>query len=452
MTTVKTQVNCPNCKQPVAADIQQLFNVGANPQAKQQFLSGAFNQIQCPHCGYNGALSTPLVYHDPEKELLLTFFPPELNVERNEQEKAIGRLITQVVDSIPQENRKGYIFSPQTTLTVQGMVERVLQEDGITKEMIDDQQKRVKLIQRLVEISDDSLDEVAKQEDELIDAQFFTLLGQLIQSSAASGDPNSGEMLAKLQEKLIPITTFGKQIQEQSKEVELAVKALQDAGDKLTREGLLDIVLKFTTDAQLNAIVSLARPGLDYEFFTKLTEKIEAESGEEKGKLETLRDNLLEMTKQLDEQLEQRLAIAQQNLNSLLEAENIPEVVKNNLPAIDDFFLQVLNSQYEAALQSDDKKEDKDRLEKLQQVIDVIQEMVSPGGSLLQDLLKADDEDAVDKMLEDNKDQLTSEFVESLTNVLVQLEAGEDEETTDKVRKIYRKAVRMSMQSSMKSS
>lgn len=447
MPTVRTQINCPNCKQPITADIEQVFDVGADPASKQRLLSGAFNNMQCPHCKYNGSLSTPIIYHDLEKELLLTYFPPELNVDRNEQERAIGNLINKVVESIPQEHRKGYIFNPQSTLTLQGLIERVLQEDGITKEMIDDQQKRVKLIQQFLELSEDSLAEVAKQEDEFIDTQFFALLSQLIQSSAATGDQNGGQLLVQLQEKLLPITTFGKQILEQSKEVETAVKALQDAGEKLTREKLLDIIIEFSSDAQLNALVSLARPGMDYEFFQLLTNRLEDASDKDKESLTELRETLLKMTEELDEQLEARLGQANQNLDTLLEAENIEETIQRNLPAIDDFFVQVLNNQYEAAMQS----EDKERLEKLQKVIDVIQAAISPGGALLQELLQSPDDKAMNKMLEDNKDQITSGFVETLTSLLVQLESGEDKETTEKVRKIYRAAVRMSMQTSMKS-
>ena len=445
MPSVKTQINCPNCKQPVTADIEQLFDVGADPAAKQRLLSGSFNVLQCPHCGYNGSVATPLVYHDPEKELLLTFFPPELNVDRNEQERAIGRLIKNAIDALPQEQRKGYIFSPQATLTLQGLTERVLHEDGITKEMIDDQQKRVQLIQRLFQKSDDSIEEIAKQEDEIIDAQFFSLLSQLIQSSAANGDQNGAKALSEIHEKLLPITTFGKKLQEQAKEVELAVKALQDAGDKLTREKLLDIILEYTSDAQLNMLVSLARPGMDYEFFQLLTKKLESADEKQKESLTKLRETLLEMTQQLDQQLESHLAHANQNLDALLNAEDVSETMRQNLPAIDDFFVQVLNNQYEAAMQA----EDNERLEKLQIVIDVIQEITSPGGALLQDLLKAADDESVQKILEDNKEQVTSTFVETLTSLLVQLESGKDKETTEKVRKIYRRAVRMSMQASM---
>lgn len=71
----QTQTTCPNCRQPVIADIEQLFDVGVDPQNKQRILSGMANHISCPNCRYEGSAAVPIVYHDPEKELLLTYFP-----------------------------------------------------------------------------------------------------------------------------------------------------------------------------------------------------------------------------------------------------------------------------------------------------------------------------------------------------------------------------------------
>src|SRR5574341_2217194 len=131
----KTRINCPNCRQPIVADIEQLFDVGEDPAAKQRLLSGTTNVVRCPHCGFQGNLATPLVYHDPDKELLLTFFPPEVNLPRDEQERLIGASINQVVNRLPQEKRKGYLLRPQAMLTLQGMIERILEADGITREI-----------------------------------------------------------------------------------------------------------------------------------------------------------------------------------------------------------------------------------------------------------------------------------------------------------------------------
>src|SRR4030066_925472 len=169
----RTQVSCPNCRSPITADIDQVFDGNQDSPAKQRFLSGAFNIIQCPVCGYQGTLATPLVYHDSNKELLLTYVPPELNLPRNEQERLIGGFINQVINKLPQEKRKGYLLNPQASLTTQSMVERVLEEEGITKEMIQSQQNRLNLIRRLASLSDEGARaEVAKQEDKQIDAEF----------------------------------------------------------------------------------------------------------------------------------------------------------------------------------------------------------------------------------------------------------------------------------------
>ncbi|NMC52308.1 MAG: hypothetical protein GYA48_01545, partial [Chloroflexi bacterium] len=123
----KTSVACPRCRQPVIADIEQLFDMGTDPQAKQKLLSGMFNVIQCPSCGYTGQTPRPLVYHDPQKELLLTYFPPELGLPVNEQERLIGPLINQVVNSLPLEKRKAYLLRPQSMFTFETLIEKVLE-------------------------------------------------------------------------------------------------------------------------------------------------------------------------------------------------------------------------------------------------------------------------------------------------------------------------------------
>lgn len=99
----QTQIACPRCKQMIPANVEQLFDVTADPQAKQRLLGGQSNHARCPYCGYQGRLATPVVYHDNEKELLLTFFPPELGLPVNEQERMIGPLIKQVMDRLPAE-------------------------------------------------------------------------------------------------------------------------------------------------------------------------------------------------------------------------------------------------------------------------------------------------------------------------------------------------------------
>ncbi len=440
----KMRINCPNCRQPILADIEQLFDIGVDQSAKQRLLSGSVNVTQCPHCGYKGNLATPIVYHDPDKELLLTYFPPEMGLQVNEQERQLGGLINRVVDNLPQEKRKGYLLRPQSILTFQGLLERILEADGITKEMIQAQQARINLIQRLMNATPEARLDIARNEDKLIDSEFFALLANLIDAAAASGDQQSAESLDELQKAIIPETTYGRQVQEQSREVEAAIKSLQGAGKELTREKLLDLLIEAPNDTRLNALVSLARPGLDYGFFQLLTEKIEHSPDDTRAKLVQLRERLLEMTHQIDQQIQARARQARRSLELILQADDIQDAITQNLAAIDDFFLRELNGAMEEARKSSDL----DRISKLQEVVKVIQEasQAPPEIAFIEELLDAPDEQSRGELLQANREQITSEFLDALTNVLAQVEGSGDKELSEKLKTVHRQALRFSME------
>lgn len=444
----KTRISCPNCRQPITADIEQIFDVNVDPSAKQRLLSGTFNLVQCPYCGYQGNLATPIVYHDPDKELLLTFVPPEIGLPRDEQERLIGGLINQVVNNLPPEKRKAYILRPQSTLTVQGLIERILEAEGITKEMIQAQQQRLNLIQRLASATDPEVRaEIAKQEDKLIDAEFFGLLRRLAEASLMGGDQESARQLSDLQESLLPITTFGRELQAQSKEIEAAVKDLQAAGKQLDRDKLLELVISAQNDTRLRALVSLTRPMMDYTFFQMLSERIERARGDGRARLIAIREKLLKMTEDVDEQVEARRQEARNLLTDLLNEEDIGEAMLQTLPAVDEFFLQELNTAIEKAR----KDGDLEKLGKLQKIIDVLQQVSSspPEVALIEELLEAPDDQSRKQLIEQHKDEITPEFLSALANIASQVQGGDDKELAERVNALHRMALRFSMTRNM---
>lgn len=442
----RTQVPCPNCRTPVIVDVEQLFDVGVDPQAKQRLLSGAVNTIRCPNCRYTGNLAVPVIYHDPAKESLFTYFPPELNVPIMEQEKQIAPFMNRVVNSLKQEQRKAYLFKPQQMFTYQGLIEKVLEGEGVTKEMLEAQRKRVELLQRLVTAADDKVVEEVKKETALIDADFFTLLNRMLEGAMNAQDREAVTKLGKVQEALLEHTDFGKQIKNQADEIEGARKTLEDLGQNLTREKLMDLLIgAVDNDVRLNALASLTRPGLDYVFFQTLSDRID--KAKEKEKLTKLRERLLEITKQIDEQLQARLGVAQRNLETLLQAEKPGDLLMQNPAVLDDFFVQVLN---QSITQAEEKK-DKARGDKLQALANTIQQLITPGYNpeLLNSLLEASSDEARKKVIDEHKDQVTPEFVESLSAMMLQLQDGKDKELAEKVRAAYRAALRVSMEKGM---
>lgn len=445
----KTRINCPQCRQPIVADVNQLFDAGVDPRNKQLLLSGQFNLAVCQSCGYQGNLSTPIVYHDPAKELLLTYFPPELGPV-NEQERIIGPLIKQVMESLPQEKRKAYLLRPQNMFTLQTLVERILEGDGITKEMIQEQQKKLSLLQRLLSASDDVLAEIVKNDDKVFDGEFFALLGRLGESAVMSGDQNAAVRLGEIQQKLLELTTYGKQVKQQNEEVEAAIQTLQEVGHELTREKLLELLLQAPNDTRLSVMASLTRQGLDYEFFQLISNQIDSSQGEEHEKLLALRQKLLEITRAVDQQMEVRLNQARQNLNELLKAPDIAMATQQNLPAIDEFFMRVLEEEMENAR----KAADLGRIGDLQKITSVIEQASQPPAEveLIEELLSAEDDASLQALLEENRQTVASPaFVDTMTALVGQFASSEEQpqEVKDHLQWVFEAVLRFSMESKL---
>ena len=449
----KTQTSCPQCRQPVLVEVEKVFDMAKDSLAKQKLLSNQANFINCPSCGYQGILGVPIVYHDPDKELLLTFFPPDLNTPVNEQEKQIGPLIQGIMDNLPKEKRKAYLLQPKSMLTYQTLIEKVLEADGVTKEMLEDQQKRVNLMQRLLQTPVDQRLKVIEQEEELIDVNFFSILSRIVESAMSQGDENSQKPLLELQQMLFENTETGKTLFKQAKESETAIKALQEAGkDGLTREKLLDVLIEHNSDAQVSTIASFARQGLDYEFFRILSEKIESASDDQdKNMLSKLRENLLEITEAIDKQVQAQLTQSKETLEKILAADNIEEELTKQLPQISEVFLQVLQNEISLAR----KAGDLDRIQKLERVMIVIEKASAPPEEvkLLEQLLQFKDETDLNNMINENCDAITQEFLDILNSIMTRLTQQSDQkETADKLSTIHKAVLSYSMRKKMKES
>lgn len=453
MPPQKAQIACPQCRQPVIAIVEQLFDVSAEPAAKQRLLGGVSNFAVCRNCGFNGPLATPIVYHDADKELLLTYFPPELNLPVNEQEKLIGPLIAQVTNRLPPEKRKAYLLRPQNFFTYQSLIERILNADGITSEMIQAQQKKLALIERLLAASTaEARAEIIRSESQSFDGEFFALFGRLMQNAA--GQEALARQMEAIEQQLLTETEYGKTILNQMSEMEEAVKSLQKAGKQLDREKLLDLMIEAPNETRLNALVSLTRPALDYLFFQLLTNRIEAQSGEARQRLENLREQLLAITSRIDKAVEEEYRRAGELLGSILAAENIEEAMTANLDKVDEPFIQMLNRAMQEAL----KANDEEKKRKLQAVVAALQKVSAPPPEihLLEELLACENEAELEKMLEAHAQDVTPEFAGFVGNLLARMQeekiedaSGEEAQALARLESVNRAVLRFSMKKNL---
>ncbi len=450
----QTQIACPRCHQMIPAQVEQLFDVTAEPASKQRLISGVSNRARCQFCGYEGNLATPIVYHDAEKELLLTYFPSELGLPINEQEKLIGPLINKVVNNLPAEKRKGYLFRPQSFLTYQSLVEKILEGDGVSREMLDEQQKRLNLIQRLLQTTTaDVRAAVIKENEALLDEGFFAIYNRLVDAAVNSNQKQTAEAMSALQNELLEGSEYGRKLKAQFGELEAAVKSLQEAGQGLTREKLLEIMIAAPNDERIQALVSMARNGLDYAFFQLLTEQIDKSSGEQRKKLEDLRSKILDYNNQLDKAMEEQMKQIEAFIEQILAAPDVAQATTQNIDKFNnDMVAQVL----EAKLREASQKKDTARLEKMQQVVMVLQQASTPPElELINALLEsAGDAAALDKALKAHEAELTDELSGMIASLMQQIEtqgekSAQNEEIMRRLDIVYKAILKLSMQKNL---
>ena len=449
----KIQTSCPNCQQPIIAEIQQVIDVGRNPQAKNLILSGELNMALCQVCGFQGQLPVPVVYHDAEKELLFTFSPPDANKTMEEKERELAPLLKTVIDNLEPKDRKGYLFQPKVMLTINNLVKNILLEDGITEEMIKNQQEKMKLLDSLFSLEGEKLTETIRANKDQIDREFFALFAEIAQRILASQDKNATEKIRSIQEILMTETEVGKEILEETQEIQAASKSLEALGKNLTRSSLLELVIGAPTIERVKALTSLARPAMDYEFFQMFTDKIEKTDDNSRDSLVEKRNLMLKLTQQIDQQLLERVNEAKEQIEIIISEEPIEDKLMENLNLIDQYFVQALTSEMELAVK-DNQVERKEKLEKLMQLI---QDLTTPAElKIVEQLLTVSkDEKKLGEMLNKLGDQINTELIDYMTSIIgnyeEQIKTAEEgnkeelEDTFSRLKTIYNVVLRNSM-------
>lgn len=71
----KQSVRCPKCGQMTDVTVWNSVTVSDSADLKQDLLHGKVNMFRCPSCGHAALMPTPMLYHDEEKRLMISFSP-----------------------------------------------------------------------------------------------------------------------------------------------------------------------------------------------------------------------------------------------------------------------------------------------------------------------------------------------------------------------------------------
>lgn len=385
-------IRCSNCGQPIQARIVSFLDAQAEPALKAQLINQQLNRAQCQSCGTMNTVAVPLLYHDASKEMLVAFVPMELNVGKDQIERIIGDLMK----LLPKENFKGYMFNPKRTLTMQGLIEMVLNADGITPEMINEAKARTALVQQFVEATDEELEKLITEHDATIDARFVQTFSSMAQRLAQSGRPDMAQAVMATQQVVLQRSAFGKEMlaqrEAQQAMVEVVADELEELGEGATREDFLNLAVSYIgDDMRLQALVGLVRPVLDEEFYALLDGRIATSIPEDVAGLDELRAKLIELSEIIDQQSQMRVSSAVQFLQALLTSQNLDEMLQGNAGLIDETFMAVLTANVQEAERRGDLQASARLKQIYERVVAMIQQTMPPEMQFINQILTVDE-------------------------------------------------------------
>lgn len=431
-------VLCSVCGARFTAPVEGIVDVGSNPALKSRFLSGRFNMTRCPRCGNEAVLNSPLLYHDPEHELALVLMPVELNLNHADQQRIIGDLTNALINSLPPEKRKGYLLTPQVFFSLQSMMDRVLQAEGITPEMIERQRVKARLIETFLRARDEgTLRTLVKQHEAELDYEFFQVLTASAQAMQAEGRPEMARTLLGLRALLAEMSSAARKAAAEA-------DAAMGLGEMITREELLKRLQEARSDEEFEELVAVGRPLLDYAFFQDLTTQIESaeskQDTETATRLRALRSRILDTAARQDEELRKAVQEAAELLRSVLAAEDPRAFMQQNKERIDDLFLSILSANLQQA-QADGRSDLVARLQTIGDVVaDILEERLPPEIRLIQQLMRASYPEETGELLTQNRALVTDQLLTVMESILGQLQAARQMRAAEHLKQVLEQA------------
>lgn len=419
------QVNCPRCQSPVPVAIVNVIDAEMQPGLKNQLIANQLNTGMCRACGAPVQLAVPLIYHDASKQFCFVHIPPQLanTAQSLEIEQFVGKVTSAFMNNLPAEVSKGYLLAPRRFLSMQTLIEGVLEGDGITKEMIDAQRRRVDVIGTLLDAmldSDASLVKALELHRDDINDEFMATLAAFVDASQMGGDTNGIAQLTALQSKLLQFI----------------------GGDAtIMYEALIDKLLAADSDEGVKRLVAGNQETIDYTFFDVLTSRIttaqENNDDAHATRLTQLRDQVLTHFEALQADLEVSYRRAGEILDTVFAAEDMSEALRAHVGDLDEVFDILVDGQRVMAERAGDLQAAERLLQILQLTVQVKEAALSPEDRTCQALIASENPT---KYIRENIGDITGTVVKRLNEIAEEYTAKGDEENAERVRKIAREA------------
>jgi hypothetical protein len=362
----------------------------------------------------------------------------------------VGSLTNAILNSLPPDQRKGYLLTPKMALTLPSLVEMVLEADGITKDVIEAQREKMRLVEIMLQTDPDDLPPLIMQYDAQIDEEFFTLLAATAEAAMANGRRELAEQALALREKLVELSTVGKDLMQRAAVQEAAIQevaqALNALGENANYDDFVNLALQLganTTDDKLQVLVGLARPVLDYQFFETLTKRIEQAKGDQKTAMIKIRDRLVELTSLVDQQNEAVIRRATDTLRGIVNSTDIDAAIRSRLEVLDDTFMAVLSANIQNAEEAKDLVTAARLKTIFEKVVSLMQESAPPAVRFINELMQQQSFEAANAKLSEGIQQFGSELVDWMDMLIQDLATRGNNPAVDRLHRLREAAAQM---------
>jgi hypothetical protein len=318
-------------------------------------------------------------------------------------------------------------------MSLASLIDSVLEADGIPREVLEQQRKRVELISTLAAAlpEEQEFNRLVEEHRAEMSPEFFATIDAFIQASVQEGQNESAQVLQMLRGKLAEMTGLSG---EQQTTGESSPTDIQQLIERLAG----------ASDDALEEIITEVRPELDYSFFQAWTERIEALQAagqtEEAQRLTSRRQQILELVERMDQEAHAMFEAGTNTLRDILAAPDAEAAMRERREEINEAFMLVLSANI-AQAQRTGQEDMAARMEQISQMaIELIQESLPPEERLINQLMMADAQEERSKLLRSNMALVDIDFVKKLNELADQQAQQGMQEQSGKLRTLAREA------------
>ncbi len=443
------RVNCPSCGTPFTAAVFSIVDLGANPELREPLLGGQVNAAICQNCGAGGALSAPLMVHDPENEFLAVLVPSQGQLQDMQVQRVIGEMSKALMGQLPTEKRRGYMLNPKQFYDWDSLLEKLWGFEGVTPEMLRMQREQSELITSLVRLAPDvkAMQMVVERRKNLVNKDFFALLGQVLGALTQQGQAEVAEAMASVRTHLLDTTEAGSAVKATEEVLRQAVARLRP---NMSKDDFLAVLLDYWDGSEdgesiVVALLSVARGLADYQFLLELTARIDStDDPEVRGPLLSLRELVVEVVRQSQQsQAQSQESMAQQVqafFQDVLQSPDPAQILSERSDEVTEMFLAMLASNIEQAQQKNATFA-VNRLRSIYELaVGILEDRLPPDLRLLNRLVSTKDEGEVRRLLQENRSLINKEFVEGMRGLEERFRGEKNEQLAARIKSIRAQA------------